>query len=589
MKELFTNLLSSEMISALGLTFLHSLWIGAIGAFFLWIFLRFSPKASSSVKSSVAYAIMMLFLLSAVVTFRLQYEQNKTADFRDNGLIILNDANDFSYSAASRDNYENIISTTNSFDLNKYIRWFMLFWMAGAFIMSLRMIIDLLKLKSITSTGSLRKEPALASILNKIMISLDPGIEVNIFSTLKASIPFTAGFLKPAIYIPAGMLTAMPADQLEAIIAHELAHIKRNDFLLNFVQSLVEILFFFNPALMWISHITREEREKACDEEAIAYSGEPLPLAKALVSIADFNSALPAAAMSSGKDTKQIYRRLNKMKENKTTQHSRGIPAGLFVLSASILLLLFTLAAAPPLMEKSAESKTFTQDDEREKITLYDTIDGKEVKWHVVMEDGKIIELYRNDERIPDDEIESHEKYIKKKIRGLSWDFEFDELDDINIDIDIPDVDIDFDFDDLGENMVVHIDHDGEHDIHINLNGLDEKLEKFAKNWEKYGEKWEKFGEKMANFHVKMGDFEVKMDKLEAKLEKLEDFLDEVKEELVDDGFIEDEDDHFSLRLNADEMTVNGKEVPADLHNKYKEIYKKHFDKEIGEKGIKIR
>jgi bla regulator protein BlaR1 len=77
------------------------------------------------------------------------------------------------------------------------------------------------------------------------------------------------GNLKPVILMPIGLLTALTTEEVEAILMHELAHIKRRDYLVNLLQSLMEIVFFFNPAVLWISQLIKAERENCCDDLAL--------------------------------------------------------------------------------------------------------------------------------------------------------------------------------------------------------------------------------------------------------------------------------------------------------------------------------
>src|ERR1700749_4616836 len=87
-----------------------------------------------------------------------------------------------------------------------------------------------------------------------------------------AKVPMVIGHLKPVILIPIGLLTALSAEEVEAILVHELAHIKRRDYLVNMLQSLMEIIFFFNPAVLWISQLIKTERENCCDDMVVEQS-----------------------------------------------------------------------------------------------------------------------------------------------------------------------------------------------------------------------------------------------------------------------------------------------------------------------------
>ena len=93
------------------------------------------------------------------------------------------------------------------------------------------------------------------------------------------------GWLKPALLVPGAVLSGLTPQQVEAIIAHELAHIRRHDYLVNFVQTAVETLFFYHPAVWWVSRIVRTEREHCCDDLAVVACGDAVLYARALTAI----------------------------------------------------------------------------------------------------------------------------------------------------------------------------------------------------------------------------------------------------------------------------------------------------------------
>lgn len=100
--------------------------------------------------------------------------------------------------------------------------------------------------------------------------------------------PSALGFFKPLILIPVGLLNNLPAEQVEAILLHELAHIRRNDYLVNFIQCLLENVFFFNPGLLWVSNLIRQERENCCDDLAIKAMKNKTLYVNALVAFQEY-------------------------------------------------------------------------------------------------------------------------------------------------------------------------------------------------------------------------------------------------------------------------------------------------------------
>src|SRR5205085_6589248 len=95
-------------------------------------------------------------------------------------------------------------------------------------------------------------------------------------------VPTAIGFMKPVILLPASTLTGLAPAQIEAILAHELAHIRRHDYFVNLLQSVIETLLFYHPAVWWVSRRVREERELCCDDLAVRASGDAIAYARAL-------------------------------------------------------------------------------------------------------------------------------------------------------------------------------------------------------------------------------------------------------------------------------------------------------------------
>ena len=115
------------------------------------------------------------------------------------------------------------------------------------------------------------------------------------------STPVTAGWLKPVILVPASLVTGMPADLLAALLAHELAHVRRHDYLVNLLQHAAEVLLFFHPSIWWLSRRLRIERERIADQMAAALIGDPMPLARALHALERANDA-PAPVAPAARD-----------------------------------------------------------------------------------------------------------------------------------------------------------------------------------------------------------------------------------------------------------------------------------------------
>lgn len=248
---------------------------------------------------------------------------------------------------------------------------------------------------------------------------------------------------------------------------------------------------------------------------------------------------------------------------------------------------------------------------DRKKLSFTSMYKGESVYWKVYLEDGEIFKLIKNGERVPDDDISKYEDYITDHIEDMDEDDLYISNNRIHIDSDDFDFDLDIDFDSeqfaksmekLGEAL-------GELDIDIdldfddndwdwddddckwdsrefkkNMSELKHNLKKLGRmnikidmDMEGFAAGMSEFAESMEDLEIDLSGLEEEMDELKEELEKLKSFLDEVNEELVDDGYIEYEDEDYDLELSRYSMYVNGEKLPEKLHDKYLDIYVDHF------------
>ncbi|MGF7081038.1 M56 family metallopeptidase [Mucilaginibacter sp. UYCu711] len=150
------------------------------------------------------------------------------------------------------------------------------------------------------------------------VLALQLGIKrmISIAESGLAKVPIVVGHLKPLILIPAGLITAMPPAGIEAMLIHELAHIRRRDYLVNLLVSSVEIVFFFNPAVLWVASLIREERENCCDDIALAHTGSKSAYINALVACHEYQLTAPAYAMAFSGRKDNLLGRVKRMLSN---------------------------------------------------------------------------------------------------------------------------------------------------------------------------------------------------------------------------------------------------------------------------------
>lgn len=144
--------------------------------------------------------------------------------------------------------------------------------------------------------------------------------EVLIYYSEIVKGPLTIGFLKPIILIPVASINNLSTEQVEAILLHELAHIKRLDFLLNIMQSVVELMLFFNPFIQLLGKEIKKERENSCDDWVLQFQYNPAMYAQALLQIAIYQSK-PALAMNASSNKGDLLPRVKRMLNKQEKNH----------------------------------------------------------------------------------------------------------------------------------------------------------------------------------------------------------------------------------------------------------------------------
>jgi beta-lactamase regulating signal transducer with metallopeptidase domain len=176
--------------------------------------------------------------------------------------------------------------------------WVVPAWLCGVLVMLVRFVGGLLVVRRWVQRGQVLSAPVLErfeALRARLQVR---AVKWAVIAELE--VPMTVGFLWPVVLVPASLLTAMPLEDLELVLAHELMHVRRWDYFFNLLQSLAEALLFFHPLLWWVSRATREEREFCCDDEVVGQLGRARPYALALVSLEQHRQEIPLAVASTG-------------------------------------------------------------------------------------------------------------------------------------------------------------------------------------------------------------------------------------------------------------------------------------------------
>jgi len=280
---------SAPWAAALTLALLHFLWLGALWTALGDIAVRCLGATSPSRRYAIWLSILALMAASPVVTV-WWLQPTETSD----GLIAASLSN---VAAATA---EPSIAAFPSFDI--LLRWqpyLLLGWLAGVLVCGLRLVLSTCWVVHVTQRLSdwpdawhtrAQRLGHLLGMHNLPRLGLSPLI----------SEPMAVRLWRPAIVFPASWLSEIPAEMIEAVIAHELAHIRRHDLWINLLQRAIETLLFFHPCVWWVSRQVRHERELCCDALAVSATGRVLEYARALEWVASWRLASAGPLLATG-------------------------------------------------------------------------------------------------------------------------------------------------------------------------------------------------------------------------------------------------------------------------------------------------
>ena len=259
---------------------------------------------------------------------------------------------------------------------------------------------------------------------------------VELCESALVAVPMVIGWLKPIILLPIGTVNNMSITQVEAILAHELAHIGGRDYILNIIQTIVEILFYYHPAVWWISANIRAERENRCDDIAVRLCGNSLTYAKALLALQEmqhqnirtYGLAMTFSGQRKGFLLKRVKRILNQP-QNRSNIMEKFAATGLLLAVVATLSFsnynnkpdtiqpkdsLLSTEAMSPLMEAVLNDTTPKRKGE---LTIKHEDNGKSVE--MKMKDGEITNLKIDGKDIPKEDFDKYEEVTEDLMTNL--------------------------------------------------------------------------------------------------------------------------------------------------------------------------
>jgi ankyrin repeat protein/beta-lactamase regulating signal transducer with metallopeptidase domain len=366
------RILNSPEMVRMGWALLHFLWQGTLIALALKGVLMLAKHSSSRLRYTLAFvalivmaALPVLFLCKPQKSFSDIPAAHKTMPFETASVvpvapkaIPVETAPDISVvhksapveTASVPGSTADIIpiQTKPNFRITVFrfvpalVPWITACWLIGMALLLLKTIVGVIQVRRLKRRAAALCETEAAVSFRRLAAQAKVD-SVPIFESNLVSSPTVAGWLKPVVLLPKGVLEKIDRPMLDALVAHELAHIRRHDSVLNLFQIFIEDLLFISPAVWWVSRRVRAEREACCDDYAVGVCGDALVYVRALSQAEKFRSSLPVISISAA-PLHQRIRRLTEMRIAKTSRIAAfciALPAVTFILATaagSILL-----------------------------------------------------------------------------------------------------------------------------------------------------------------------------------------------------------------------------------------------------------
>jgi bla regulator protein BlaR1 len=265
------------IVTATGWTLLHFIWQGAVLGALFFSAMTLMRSASANARYWVGMLCLGAMFGAAVATFRICYDPGLVGGIAGLGLPGVPSAG-------------GVIGVTGVWEgigqrVEGWLPWAVLAWLAGVVLISASLMIDYLRIRRLSVHGVRPLQPEVQSVADRLVDSLRLQFAVRVLESGLVAVPMVIGWLRPVILVPSSAVMGLSPRQLELILSHELAHVRRLDYLFNLLQIAVETLLFYHPVVRAVSIRVRLERENCCDDLVVAQSGDSIAYARALTEV----------------------------------------------------------------------------------------------------------------------------------------------------------------------------------------------------------------------------------------------------------------------------------------------------------------
>lgn len=323
--------LSGPVANALGWTLLHALWQVFALVLPAALLLHVLRNQSSALRYRISVLTLLTQLLLSVATFIWFYQPTAHSSVHAFQASALN------LGKTAPIDWQSVTHTLPWHQqlqqfLEAHLSQFVLLYLIGVALFGTRLAGGWVYLQRLSQTATQPTAAVWAQLTAKLRLALAIRAGIQIRESVQIATPMVIGVLKPMLLVPVGLATHLSVRELEAVLAHELAHVKRHDYLVNLLQSITEVLYFFHPALWWLSARVREEREHCCDDLAVQVcGGDGRVLAQALARVEELRlvqtDQTPALAIGFASQRQHLLHRVRRM---------LGVPTRPFVSNSSL-------------------------------------------------------------------------------------------------------------------------------------------------------------------------------------------------------------------------------------------------------------
>jgi bla regulator protein BlaR1 len=324
------------LIQSLSWTLLYSLLQGTAIYAILWLALKIVPQTASGTRYHLSLSAFTVLFAWFAITWWNQYHLLAALDTYSATAFISN-------TQAGIPPLQGITVYQTYYIQHNYqsafaqaLPYLSVMYAIGVALMLIRYTAGIAQLFSLKSNGISGLQDEDKALLGVLMHKLSLSTHVKAYVSVKAKVPMVIGFIKPIILLPAATMTQLSTEQLETVLLHELAHIKRHDYLVNILQTVVETILFFNPFTWLISANIRREREHCCDDLVLDHTSEPLHYATALAALAATTARPSALTVAASGSPNYLFNRIKRIMEMKKNPFNYSRVAAAILMIAGI-------------------------------------------------------------------------------------------------------------------------------------------------------------------------------------------------------------------------------------------------------------